>query len=1259
VNRLLLPLLAACATPAPPAADLTSSEAEDADVATGEVLPELGARPGRIIRTTGGAPLPGADLDARLDAAGPLLRRALRAPGLSLHRTHRLRGGGGIGVFRSEAQGLPVIEGEVKLLVDAQGRVQAWAVDPAATAGLRGPDAQLHEAEAAAAAAEACCAVALDPAAPVARPDGWLDLEAGPALSQPARVRPVAFLVDDVLRRAWQVELWVTAEHGADSHLWEVIVDAADGTALRTRSLDRHLELRVFHDEDGDLRPLDGPIEDATPHPTEIPGDWVPELIEPVLIEIEPFNAPGDPWLAEGVSTTAGNHADTYVDHAEPDGFSDGDFYAEQTAEGTFDYTYDHTLDPAEDSTQSQAAIVQSFATVQWLHDWWYDSGFDELAGNAQADNFGRGGIEGDAMKVEVQDRIFSGGRNNANMSTPSDGEQPRMQLYVWDGRSDASLTSTGGLEPDVGVASFGPDNFEETGLLAEAGSDTSACSGIDADVDGLMVLVDRGDCSFADKAATAEAAGALGVVLVNNIEAEGAPSMGGGGVPVTIPILSVSLEDGELLRDELDAGEVEVSLFRESGPALDCGLDNTVLAHEWGHYLLARLMSCGNTQCDGIHEGNADFTALHMLLREGDDLDGVYAPAAYVAAGISEDAAYYGTRRVPYSRDRAFNALSFRHITEGEELPSDEHPLSSSGSSNTGSHNVGEIWASTMFDAYLALVEDGPDAGRSFEDVRRRMSDIIVAGFTLAPSDPTFLELRDALLAAAAAEDTHDAVLMAEAFAGRGMGSCAVGPEAESDDLTGIIEDDGLGGNLAVEVPTFLDDLVSCDDDGWLDGGEAGGVAVSVSNLGGGDLTEVTVAVSFEPEPTGLVLVDGDTIILDELPAFTTTEVRFDAVLDRHEALREDTVVTVMVSHLDACEPFVTSSTFSWVETDVASAQDTTDGFDADDGSWTIEGDDDGEIWSRTDTDDDGDLLWHGLDVSGVTDSALTSPVFQLTDEDFTLDLTHRYAFETSQETFWDGSVIELSVDGGEWTDVSDWVDPGYGGTLTDTADNPLSLREAFVDMSASWPELETLSLDFGDALAGSEVQLRFRIGTDMAASDYGWEIAEVALGGLSEAVFPALVDDETDCNPAPTADAGPDQVVESGAVVALDGSGSSDPTGEPLSYSWDLDDSDDAVVVDTTGLAFTAPVVDETLVLVATLTVSDGDLEDTDTVEITVEPLPPTEEDTGGATSMGTELPPIETSGRCGCGAAPAAPAMWLLGLGLLGWRRRRPES
>lgn len=1284
--RLLVCLLVtagpACATseePAPAAPEAAT------DTAPAVALGTLELERGRVQRVLDAPLMPGVDLSEQVDAAGALAARALGAQALGAEerlvrqRLQPLTGGGAIGVFDGEVEGLPVLDGRVRVLLDAEGRLQAWSADVGAEAALRGPDFALGPADAVEAAvlASSDTAASLDLGSPSRRADGWLDLPDGSGLlARPARVRAVAFPVDGgVLRRAWQVELWLVPPEGpgTESTLVELVIDGADGRVLRRRSLQWDLELRVWADTaTEDLRPLDGPLEETTPHPSETPDGWWPEHVAPELVELDGFNVHADPWLAEGETETRGNHAETYADHSEPDGFSEGagDFFAEMTADGSFDYTYDTSLSPTADEEQTKAAIVQAFTTVQWFHDWYYDSGFDELAGNAQASNFERGGLEADAMKVEVQDRVFSGGLNNANMSTPSDGEQPRMQIYVWSGRSEASLETDGGLTPEVGTASFGPGDFEVTADLAEVGSDTTACTGVDADVSGMIALIDRGDCLYVDKVRAAADAGAVGVVIVNHTPGDPAPSMGGSGA-VSTPVLSVSYEDGESLRDALDLGAVEVSLYRESGPQVDGSLDNTVLAHEWGHYILARLTSCGTTQCSAIHEGWADFNALWLILREGEDLDGIYTPAAYAASGISEDAPYYGTRRVPYSRDPAFNALSFRHISDGEPLPSDLHPMAADSSPNYQSHNAGEVWASTMFDAYLALQEDGPDQGRSFEETRRLMTDIVVAGFVLAPAEPTWLELRDALLAAAATvSDPHDATVMAAAFAGRGMGSCAVGPERNSSDLTGIVEDSSLSGSLALDEPLLTDSWVSCDEDGWLDGGEGGELVFTVSNAGGLDLEGVGLSVTFEPEPAGL-LFDSADLELDSLPAFTSTEVALPVVLDRHsaEALGE-TVVTVVLSHEEACEAEVSALAFARTETDVQAGVSSTDDFDADDGSWTIWGDDEGEIWERVDATalggpeaeaelPAGDLVWLGADVAGVTDSALVSPAFTVA-EALTVDLVHRFSFETSQETWWDGGVIELSVDGGDWTDVSAWTDPGYGGVLTDRADNPLGLREAFVGTNPSWPADDLLSLDLGEDLVGSTVQLRFRIGTDQASSDIGWILSEISLSGVAEPVFPGLIADETDCNPAPVADAGEDQTVTSGDFVSFDGGASQDPTGEPLTHSWELGGIEGPVIQEEARVSFTAPEVSETTEYTLVLTVSDGDLEASDEVLLTVEPVPPPEDtgDTGeGAGADGDDgddaAPEAELMG-CGCARGTSgALGLLLLPLGLL--RRR----
>ena len=96
-----------------------------------------------------------------------------------------------------------------------------------------------------------------------------------------------------------------------------------------------------------------------------------------------------------------------------------------------------------------------------------------------------------------------------------------------------------------------------------------------------------------------------------------------------------------------------------------------------------------------------------------------------------------------------------------------------------------------------------------------------------------------------------------------------------------------------------------------------------------------------------------------------------------------------------------------------------------------------------------------------------------------------------------------------------------------------------------------------------------------------------------------------ESATNAPPTAEAGPGQTVTAGEAITLDGTGSSDPDGDSLSYYWNgtqyLSGTSSATPT------FDAPDIDTTETYTATLLVDDGDGgSDTDSVTITVEPQP-----------------------------------------------------
>ncbi|KAG4100204.1 hypothetical protein H8356DRAFT_1273381 [Neocallimastix lanati (nom. inval.)] len=90
-----------------------------------------------------------------------------------------------------------------------------------------------------------------------------------------------------------------------------------------------------------------------------------------------------------------------------------------------FDYPLD--LDAPKVEDYFDAAATNVFVLTNKLHDIYYHFGFNEQFGNFQVNNFGKGGVGDDPVKVLIQDRS---GTNNANFATPVDGYSPKMRLY-------------------------------------------------------------------------------------------------------------------------------------------------------------------------------------------------------------------------------------------------------------------------------------------------------------------------------------------------------------------------------------------------------------------------------------------------------------------------------------------------------------------------------------------------------------------------------------------------------------------------------------------------------------------------------------------------------------------------------------------------------------------------------------------------------------------------------------------------------------
>ena len=182
-------------------------------------------------------------------------------------------------------------------------------------------------------------------------------------------------------------------------------------------------------------------------------------------------------------------------------------------------------------------------------------------------------------------------------------------------------------------------------------------------------------------------------------------------------------------------------------------------------------------------------------------------------------------------------------------------------------------------------------------------------------------------------------------------------------------------------------------------------------------------------------------------------------------------------------------------------------DGFESGLGSWTHAADQGADVWSLGTTNPkDGTNHIHGDDVGSISDSSIANNTAITLPANAYLRFDHAYDFEAA----YDGGVIEYSIDDGtSWTDGgAAIIDNGYTGTINSAFGNPLAGRAAFVGDSMGNYTSSRLDLS---ALAGQDVKLRFRIGTDSSVSNPGWDIDNVRVYTCDQPVTDPVITSPT----------------------------------------------------------------------------------------------------------------------------------------------------
>lgn len=460
---------------------------------------------------------------------------------------------------------------------------------------------------------------------------------------------------------------------------------------------------------------------------------------------------------------------------------------------GGFGYNYDFPYAGTGVNAQTyiNAAVTNLFYMNNIMHDVWYRYGFDEQNGNFQnSNNTGiTGGSGNDYVYADAQDGSTATPPkfNNANFSTPSDGNKPRMQMFLWNyGPSPKYLTinSPASIAGDYTVANntFNPGNvalpalpgltsdfvlYQDTGATTNGACVTASNA---AALNGKIAVIIRGNCDFVVKVKNAQLAGAVAAIILNNDTANPNTLVGmsGADATITIPAIFATYNQGQAILAEMATGTVNGTI-KTDAPFVnsDGDFDNGVISHEYGHGISTRLSGgpassgcLGNYEAMG--EGWSDWFALMMQLKSGDVGTSPRTIGTFVAG---QTASGSGIRTYPYSTDMSINPLTFADSNE---------PIPSDPSNTTYRYVIGEFWAATLWDLTWAYVDKYGFDSNIYTGTggNNKVMQLVLDAIKLQPCNPSIVNGRDALIAAdQATTGGHDYCLIWEVFARRGVG--------------------------------------------------------------------------------------------------------------------------------------------------------------------------------------------------------------------------------------------------------------------------------------------------------------------------------------------------------------------------------------------------------------------------------------------------------------------------------------------------------
>ena len=560
--------------------------------------------------------------------------------------------------------------------------------------------------------------------------------------------------------------------------------------------------------------------------------------------------------------------------------------------------------------------------------------------------------------------------------------------------------------------------------------------------------------------------------------------------------------------------GRMQMFIFDAPNPQRDGTGDSEMMIHEATHGVSNRL----HANADGLYlnmsramgEGWSDFYSHCMLSEPGDPINGAYSMSGYLMlngfGSVGTGNYYYGIRRFPKAimsatggpLNRPHNPLTFADIDQTKiNVSNGAYPAMFGPHISTTAdqvHQAGEVWSSALWEVRAKFVQR-----LGWATGNRRVLQLVTDAMKVSPINPTYLQGRDAIISVALGSATTSAQLEEASdvwagFAIRGMGVSAsiqnIGSGLGDTRVTEAFDRPNL-----LQLPNFTISDIGGDNDGLAEPGEPLLITIPLTNLSGQTASTTTADIPGAGSAVYGSITNASTVIRQfnyTVPAGTQCGALINLSMNVNSSLgaKSFTIpVAIGLKNVTLQENF-----------DFVPLPSLPNG-------WTVSSSGFGIPWITSSSISDTAPIAafaaspNNTAPNNTGSSELTSPPISVNSAASTVSFRNRYSLEGG----FDGGVLEMSVNGGAFTDIlaagGSFIENGYNGTIDPAATSPIAGRQAWTGNTNG--AFVTTTVQLPSSVSGQSIRLRWRLGSDASIADFGWLIDTVVVRATSSCSF------------------------------------------------------------------------------------------------------------------------------------------------------------